>query len=231
MDLLDSAIRQGFAQPYRPMTFGSVLDEFRKPRVDPLAVIVSRYPTRAYEPRISDPTRDTQGQFYFEDAKVYNWVPNGAFGQSHYEIARLYVPQGRIGIVRGCWQWYAIEGTPDDWIKPGPFNARFAQNISWKLRLSSGKVDGPKGIIPAANNIPGEGLWEIPNWTENRFPWGSNAPVFWKIPTNHTLRFWATVPFDAATVTAHMELGGRLWGYTQPISQAAQYNTRHGFQW
>lgn len=206
----------------------------------------NRWPVPAVHPKVpfatrreapdrvrDDPTRDGQKQRYQESTNI--WYPSSALSAVVRELCRFSVEEGRIGIVRGLWQWGEME-QPGSGITPiiaSPYDARlFLRNgvdVSWHLRLSYGITTGELVQIASPNALPlGDGYRELPNWYDVRFPWGTNAPVFWTVPTNHTLRLFVKINFGVPQIES---IGGRMWGYTQSINKYAQQNTRHGWEW
>lgn len=176
-----------------------------------------------------DPTRDAHGQRYFEDS----FITNPDEYKDVYECFRFYVPWGRIGIARQCWQWLEIKDAVSV-VLPTPFDAmaHFRTtnfiDILWRLRFVSGEVNGPRRYGDSNWISSGYGFPELPNFDYIRFPWGSNAPVFWRIPENTTLMMFCDIKQGKDDV---VRFGGRIAGYTQPISDASQHNTRYGWQW
>lgn len=228
---LETAIEQGFCRynlPTReiePLTPKPWTPPFIKKRIR----VVATYPVRVYIIPV-DPTTDDKGQRYLEDVEITSVKPYA----ENYEVARFYVPWGRIGIVRQCWQWLQIA---DATIPPlaGPYDAIYhargaggPASIVWKLRLSSGELLGPKLTLTTGLIETGYGFPELPRFSQIRFPWGSNAPVFWMVPEDTTLSLFCDIVSGKDEVQS---IGGRLAGYTQPISSYSQHNTRHGWQW
>ncbi len=144
------------------------------------------------------------------------------------------MPAGRIGIVRQCWQYLVVEDA-DIPVQYGPYDPLYelrgtggAATIIWKLRLSSGELQVPKYELASGLIETGYGYPELPRFRWIRFPWGSNTPVFWMVPEDTTLSLFADIQAGKDSVSS---IGGRLAGYTQPISSFSQHNTRHGWQW
>jgi len=207
------------------------------PHVNPRVPQAPRLPSSALK-IVDDPTRDGLKERFQDDCNFW-YVPEDTVGGALRELARFSAPHGRIGVVRGCWQWGELRPLPSaaessvlDREINSIYDARFFERngvlIIWKLRLSYGVEESNLVSLPATSAAFGDGYRELPNWYENRFPWGTNTPVFWTVPENHTLRLFALVIDDVARMQS---LGARLWGYTQAITKSAQVNTRHGWQW
>ena len=237
MNTVDAIIKAGFAKygvqtcywkPFVPRPW-------KRPTIAKAIRTVWKYPVTKLE-KPPDPTQDTYAQLYQEDAHITRVTPSPYRGL--YELARFYVPWGSIGVVRQAWQYLELKdppatppvlGTPYDGLDYSRSTAVPGNvDILWKLRLIRGKVKGAYVNAPQQSLPVGQGYPRIANWTENRFPWGSNAPVFWLVPENMSLCLYADIRVGDLYIE---NIGARLAGYVQTISKTSQHNTRHGFTW
>jgi len=236
MNLVNETIKAGFAD-YGPKTAYCkpfVPAPFKRPSIAKNILTVWNYPVTKLE-KPPDPTQDTYAQLYQEDARIARVTPSPYRGL--YELARFYAPWGSIGVVRQAWQWLELKDPPaTPKVLGTPFDAMYhtrstppgTVDILWKLRLIVGQVKGSYVNQPQ-NTLPfGQGYPRFANWSELRFPWGSNAPVFWLVPENMTLCMYADIRVGDLYIES---IGARLAGYIQTISKESQYNTRHGFTW
>ena len=236
-DTLRNAINGGFARFNLTTPKGDPgvpVKPWKPPQIAKSVIEVSKYPT--IKPvRIPDPTLDNQAQQYQEDSYIAAVHINGASG--YYEASRFYVPHGRIGVIRQCWQWLELSnpiaappviGTPFDALAHTRDLGGNPVNILWQLRLYQGHKTGPLEVANQNKVSFGYGYPGFANWSDLRFPWGSAAPVFWLVPENFTIVLYADIQTGKTLVSS---VGGRLAGYTQVISKDSVWNTRHGFQW
>ena len=153
------------------------------------------------------------------------------------ELARWACLDGQLGIIKGYWQW--ISGEASDmpmWAtRPLFLHESIGVKNRWFIRLSQlNKTDslGPlwRGLSSA---IPGLPYSECDNYVMNqiKFPWGlPESGVFWRVPPGFSVRVFYALDEISAGQTGIINVGARLWGYTQSIeTQEAMQNSRMGW--
>ncbi len=133
---------------------------------------------------------------------------SGGFGA--YELARVRIPKGSIGVLTLLWQWVGSSFGP----LTGPLLDLPDVRLSWSLVQEDREVTGALRSDPDVMNpqIPEGRVPPYGAWSDLRHPWGSHERIKVLVPERATLSLWVSVWSPGAEIR---QVGGRLLGYTQ----------------
>jgi hypothetical protein len=146
-----------------------------------------------------------------------------------YELARFYVPDNRIGIIKTIETDMAWDDPNIQWPRGDSlFMTREDVDVTWHLRLESLDPKSPvdpysyRELIPPQFDLPGVPYPSLPHWDDMRFLWGTYCPVFMVIPPNTLMSLW--IWFSATSCNLPLRnIGGRFTGCLQAQSSMRTY--------
>ena len=134
---------------------------------------------------------------------------SGGFGS--YELARIRVPKGSVGVVTLIWQAvYTNTG-----LLAGPvLDLGPDVTCTWSLVQEDDGAKGPlrSHVDTMDPKVPESRIPPYGAWTDLRHPWGTHERVKVLVPERSTVSLWARVWAPGAEIR---QVGGRLFGYTQ----------------
>lgn len=131
-------------------------------------------------------------------------------GYGAYELARVRIPKGSIGVLTLLWQWAA---SPVGSLR-GPVIDLPGVSVTWSLVHEDQDVNGALRSDPDVMNpkVPDGRVPPYGAWSDLRHPWGSHERIKVLVPERSTLSLWVRVWAPGAEIR---QVGGRLLGYTQ----------------